>query len=234
MPTHPSTSPDKVSLEDLLTSRRVAFTVQDGRVEVQGDLWIHSPQDVVMPQHVTVRGDMQVLGSGLSRLPASLVVDGNLILLRTRLRSLPKDLSVGREISITNTPLWALPPGLRVPKHLHLSHTRVSHLPKDLYVGGDMDIRNTDVVRIHKSVHVGGVITPPVRLRDLEAFMAHQPGDVVLFLYGSAHQRLLERTRLQDFPELWRVLVSVRPLHRLRIARESSGLFYTRFEPLIF
>ena len=216
-----------------LQDRGIPFQNTAPGLVVHGDIELKYAGIRHLPEDLTIRGCLDLRGSDIGQLPDRLVVTRDLFAEDTRLSSLPQDLSVGHDVILRNSRVESLPAGFQVRGFLSLSNTPIQVLPEGLDVGGDLTLIGSGVLRLPASLRVGGMIVPPLGLLDLRAFMATQHQEVVLSRTGSHHHALALRAALEPFPDLVRILASLRPATRLILRPDGQGGCTVFLEPIM-
>ncbi|MGI4814134.1 MAG: hypothetical protein ACRYGG_12505 [Janthinobacterium lividum] len=182
------------------------YEEHDGALTVHEDVGILSPYIHALPDNLTVRGTLYLSGCPILALPKNLVIQDDLIILDTDITALPENLSVGRDLDLRDTKIACLPDSFQVRGSLLITGDGMPALPEGLHVGQNLDIDGTRISRLPEHMHVGGKIMPPGTLHDIQAFMEHHPSGAKLCMYRTQHQRMALHERLQNFPDLWRVM----------------------------
>ena len=214
----------------LMSERDIPFQADFQHVEVQASLHLDQDMVNVLPDDLTILGCLDGTGRKLTTLPERLHVQGSLFLDNTPITALPDSLRVDQAVSLENSGITALPRGLHVQGILDLTGTPIEVLPEGLVVDDDLDLTFSRVKHLPKNLTVGGKIYASSRLVDLHAFMATQSGPVGLTMGRSHHQQLALRARLQAFPDLLKIVLSLGPEYRLGIRLTAEGTYMARFE----
>ncbi|EMN1296379.1 hypothetical protein R8O28_004758 [Citrobacter freundii] len=145
---------------DKLAANGVAFTLQDGRIIVEGDLRVGftlEPEDPAIPcdyipANLTVTNTLTIL-SGIHSIPAGLVAR-NLFISYSELESLPDNLTITGTLMANSSRLKYLPENLTVGRVLDIMCTDIAYLPDTLKVAGSMMLSNTRITTLPDNLHL--------------------------------------------------------------------------------
>ncbi|EOC5660794.1 hypothetical protein ACK846_004704 [Salmonella enterica] len=145
---------------DKLPANGVAFTLQDGRIIVEGDLRVGftlEPEDPAIPcdyipANLTVTNTLPIL-AGIHSLPAGLVAR-NLFISYSELESLPDNLTIIGTLMANSSRLKYLPENLTVGRILDIMCTDIAYLPDTLKVAGSMMLSNTRITTLLDNLHL--------------------------------------------------------------------------------
>lgn len=143
-----------------LTAQGVAFTVNDGRIIVEGDLRVGftlEPEDPAIrcdniPANLTVTNTLTIL-AGIHSIPAGLVAR-NLFISYSELESLPDNLTITGSLMANSSRLKYLPENLKVGRIMDIMCTDIAYLPDTLKVTGSMMLSNTRITTLPDNLHL--------------------------------------------------------------------------------
>ena len=198
------------------------YTLSNGQIYIHKNL-ILSGQDVPdLPDNLRVPGFLHASQCTLTRLPENLWVGTSLFVDLSFIGYLPASLHVGQILTIAGNRLDDWPPDLYLPGSLFLNGSKIPVLPEGMRVKGMLDLTDTPIVRLPRQLQVGGSIYPPHGLLDIQNFMADKPARLKIRYPQSQHERLALRRALEDFPDIWTVVMSMEPGAWLAIHRQDN------------
>lgn len=147
-----------MNLQTYLNTNNIDYIEnENGKLFIEGDLYLHDTEISTLPEELSVKGDLDVSDTKIINLPTGLSIGGDLNLADTEITALPKGLSVGGDLDLSATRINSLSDNLFVGGDLNLSDNyEISSLPKGLSVCGDLNIGDTNVKKLPKNLSVGG------------------------------------------------------------------------------